>query len=72
MSFRTEDELQAHIDIEHRGRDRTAIKANALLGFDYDEQKAKPKVKHDKVEIKDSEGVDFSFYFSEKYNLVHD
>ena len=24
------------------------------------------------MEIKDSEGVDFSFYFSEKYNLIHE
>lgn len=69
VAFRTEDELQAHVDIEHRSKDKV-IKANALLGFEYDQKK--PKYKETKVEIKDSEGVDFSFYFSEKYNLVHD
>jgi hypothetical protein len=36
VAFRTEDELQAHIDIEHRAKDKSQIKANALLGFDYD------------------------------------
>ena len=43
--------------------------ANGLLGFDYEKDHKK---KETKVEIKDSEGVDFSFYFSEKYNMIHD
>ncbi len=41
VAFRTEDELQAHVDIEHKSREKQ-IKANALLGFEYD-QKEKPK-----------------------------
>jgi hypothetical protein len=70
------------VDIEHRAREAKAIKANALLGFDYDTSSKDHhsgrgggrggKGGYQKVEIKDSEGVDFSFYFSEKYNLVHE
>lgn len=73
VSFRTEDELQAHVDIEHRSKEK-AIKANALLGFEYDQNEKKPKKfnNNERVEIKDSEGVDFGFYFSERYNFVHD
>lgn len=55
------------MDIEHKSREKQ-IKANALLGFEYD-QKEKPKKPH-RIEIKDSEGVDFNFYFSDKYNFV--
>lgn len=37
MAFKTEDELRAHLDIEHKFAGKTAekgmIKANALLGF---------------------------------------
>ena len=37
VAFRTEDELKAHIDIEHRANNKQ-IKANALLGFEYDQE----------------------------------
>jgi hypothetical protein len=70
VAFRTEDELQAHVDIEHKSKQKQ-IKANALLGFEYDPKENKHK-KQTKMEIKDQEGVDFSFYFSEKYNLIHE
>ena len=61
--------MQAHVDIEHRSKEKH-IKANALLGFEYDQKEN--KYKKDRVEIKDQEGVDFSFYFSEKYNFIHE
>jgi len=55
------------------------VRADGLLGFEYckeDEEikKGKPKEqkKMYKVDIKDSEGVDFSFYFSERYNFIND
>ena len=54
------------------------MRADGLLGFDYekdDEKKkwaGKDKKKEQHVEIKDSEGVDFSYYFSEKYNFIHE
>jgi hypothetical protein len=41
VAFRTEDELKTHIDIEHRAREIKQIKANALLGFDYDKEEKK-------------------------------
>ena len=69
--------MQAHVDIEHKSKEKQ-IKANALLGFEYNEkdhnkEKTNPKfAKAKKFEIKDQEGVDFNFYFSEKYNFVHD
>lgn len=69
VAFRTEDELKAHLQIEHRSREKQ-ITANGLLGFDY--EKDQKKRKEVKVEIKDTEGVDFSFYFSEKYSMIHD
>jgi hypothetical protein len=45
-----------------------------LLGFDYGKKDNpnKPVKASKKVEIKDQEGVDFSFYFSEKYNFIHE
>ena len=55
------------------------MNVNALLGFDTkgdDEQeggkKGYKKEFQPKFQIKDEEGVDFSFYFSEKYNLIHE
>lgn len=34
VSFRTQDELEAHVAIEHKARQKV-ISANALLGFEY-------------------------------------
>lgn len=45
VAFRTEDELKAHVDIEHKARQKV-IKANALLGFEFerdDREDRKPK-----------------------------
>ena len=89
MAFRTENELQAHLDIVHREKG-DKVNANALLQFvaDPDEEEEGGQrgrgargrggrggrggrdTKEENF-IKDTEGVDFSFYFSEKYNKVH-
>ena len=63
--------MQTHINIEHRARDKH-VNANVLLAFDYDKDEKRKNKKFQKTEIRDSEGVDFSFYFSEKYNLIHE
>lgn len=86
MAFRVEQELQAHLDIVHRGVKATA-NANALLSFgtggdDEPEEESRRGGRgggrggrggHTKqVEVlKDDFGVDFSFYFSEKYAMIH-
>lgn len=86
VAFKTEEELKAHLDIEHKSKEKV-INANSLLSFQLndDEQDsysakrggkfAKKKNHKDKEEaftIKDSEGTDFSFYFSDQYNLIHE
>ena len=37
MAFRTSDELAAHVDIEHKAKNKV-IKANALLAFEFDDK----------------------------------
>jgi hypothetical protein len=39
VAFRTQDELSTHVDIEHKARNKV-IKANALLGFEYDKDES--------------------------------
>lgn len=79
VAFRTEEELKAHLELEHRKNDKKEVKANALLGFITDDVDENDKGgrgrgkdgKFQRVEanvIKDTEGVDFSYYFSNKYS----
>jgi len=77
QAFRTEQELSAHLDLMHRQTDSQKIRADGLLGFDYDNEEGNKFKKNKKViqedeGIKDSEGIDFNFYFSEKYNFIND
>ena len=37
VAFRTQDELEAHVAIEHKARQKD-IAANALLGFEFDDK----------------------------------
>jgi hypothetical protein len=80
VAFKTENELRTHLDIEHNkanaGAKDGAVKANALLGFQreavQDEEAKNSKNpglrdREEKIKIKDSEGIDFSYYFSYKY-----
>lgn len=74
MAFQTENEVKAHLDIMHN-RNRSAtntVNATALLGFkaedDYElEDRKKKIVKKERVALQDSEGVDFKYYFTNKY-----
>lgn len=43
VAFRTEDELKTHIEIEHTARGGKQVKANALLGFDYEKEERNKK-----------------------------
>ncbi len=51
------------------------MNANALLGFgvkdDDDENERTQKKVVRKFELKDKEGVDFYFYFTQKYQMTH-
>ena len=88
VAFKTEDELRTHLDIEHNKimEKGGKIKANALLGFQKEENysddegeqrggfrgRGRGRGAHenpgrDIIKIKDTEGVDFSFYFGPKY-----
>lgn len=83
VAFRTEDELKAHLELEHKKSDKKEVKANALLGFitdDVEDQdgggrgRGRGRGKDGKFgrqeanAIKDTEGIDFSYYFSNKYS----
>ena len=88
MAFRTENELQAHLDIVHREKG-DKVNANALLSFasepedEADSHRGRGgrgrggrggrggRQEKEENFIKDTEGIDFSFYFSDKYNKVH-
>jgi len=73
VAFKTENEYKAHVDIIHRNKD-TKIKANTLLGFQTDATEAPRKKfeeKRELVELQDNEGKDFSFYFSQRYQMIH-
>ena len=62
------------------GTAKGKIKANALLGFERKEQdsdeeddrKKKRQIGKANFQIKDKEGVDFNFYFSQKYAMIHE
>lgn len=38
VAFRTEHELETHYNIDHRGGQKVAVKANLLLGFEFDDK----------------------------------
>lgn len=73
VAFRSENEVSAHLEIMHRKTD-SKINANTLLNFqdgkDENVRKHKP-VKEAVFELKDEEGKDFNFYFSQKYQMIH-
>ena len=79
VAFQTENEVKAHLEIVHTrsGKQSTIVNANALLGFgrkddDEDSHESKQYKKPvRKFELKDKEGVDFYFYFTQKYQLIH-
>lgn len=86
VAFRTEDELRAHLELEHKqgGDQKKQVKANALLGFIADDPEEADSgagrgrgrgrgrdgryQKNEANPIKDSEGIDFGYYFSNKYS----
>lgn len=82
VAFKTEDELKTHIDLEHNHGDKQKkdkVQANALLGFldesstpddDGKGKKGRPG-KDSHIKIKDKEGIDFNYYFSQKYAMIH-
>jgi len=94
VAFKTEDELRAHLEIDHRQGGKDKVKANALLGFqvgDDDEEEVGNSdsrggrgrggnrgrggrggkgSRFDANPIKDTEGVDFGFYFGPKYSMT--
>ena len=76
VAFQTENELQAHLNIAHsRGNDQSKVNANALLGFTAADEESRRKTYNkpeEKKKLMDSEGVDFSYYFSSKYMNKHD
>ena len=85
VAFKTEDELKTHLDIQHNqgSTAKGKIKANALLGFerkrddsddeeDHRKKGKKQPGKDNNFAIKDQEGVDFNFYFSQKYAMIHE
>lgn len=78
MAFQTENELQAHLNIVHTKKvEQKNFNANALLGFssaadDGGASSSRPeRMRPGKLEkftkLLDTEGVDFSYYFSKKY-----
>lgn len=74
VAFRTESEVQVHLDLVHKNKDLSKVNANSLLSFGYDEDKYDAQKKREKAEkpkINDDEGVDFGFYFSRKYQMAH-
>ena len=79
VAFQTENELQAHLNIVHTKKfEQKNFNANALLGFssaagDDDgagssrPERKKPGKLEKFTKLMDTEGVDFSYYFSKKY-----
>jgi hypothetical protein len=73
VAFETENEVKAHLEIMHiRGRTQTTnVNATALLGFrgadDEEDKFTRKKVVKEKKELQDKEGVDFKYYFTNKY-----
>ena len=55
----------------HKKKDLTKVNANSLLSFGYDEEDTKKKKQMEAPTINDEEGVDFGFYFSTKYQMIH-
>lgn len=73
MSFKTENELKTHFEIEHKTKTTKNVSANSLLGVQFDDEHkiSRPEMKA-RTRIMDEEGVDFNYYFSESYNLIHE
>ena len=82
VAFQTENEMKAHMNIVHRGKQTEKVNANALLGFStggggehQDEEEegfgGKERYKSKVIKIQDKEGIDFSYYFSTKYTMKH-
>ena len=75
VAFKSESEMISHINILHKKSNSTSavINANALLGFGGgaadEEEKPKQKgfKKDERPKLQDKEGVDFNFYFTQKY-----
>lgn len=66
--------MKAHIEIMHKRSTQQSISvnANALLGFGQikDEDHSK-KIKQDRPKLEDTEGKDYGYYFTNKYQMVH-
>jgi hypothetical protein len=77
VAFQTENEVKTHLEILHsRNKGNLAnVNASALLGFrtndEHEEETVKRKVKEQKQQLKDKEGIDFKYYFTQKYQMVH-
>lgn len=56
----------------HKKQDLSKVNANSLLSFGYDDDDERKKKKQvEATKINDDEGVDFGFYFSTKYQMIH-
>ena len=86
VAFQTENELQAHLNIVHTKKSVEAkVNANALLGFRVHDEEEKASSTYEKrgkndknnkedkkqKKLQDTEGVDFAYYFSQKYMNEH-
>lgn len=75
VAFQTENELKAHNEIIHMKKAiNQSANVNSWLNFkdDDDENTSKfKKVKQPKNVLKDNEGIDFHYYFTQKYQMVH-
>jgi len=72
VAFQSESEVQVHLDLVHKKQDLSKVNANSLLSFGYDDDDERKKKKQvEATKINDDEGVDFGFYFSTKYQMIH-
>jgi hypothetical protein len=73
VAFQSQNELKAHTEMVHtaRGNKVASHNVNSWLNFKDDDEDSgvgrRPKVQKPRNELKDKEGVDFSFFFSQKY-----
>ena len=80
VAFQTESELKTHMELVHSRRaNKGQVNATALLGFKQDDDEepqfagkrgGKP-FKKEKIVLQDKEGVDFRYYFGQKYQMCH-
>lgn len=77
MAFQSQNELKAHTEMVHtaRGTKVASHNVNSWLNFKGDDDEVTAHRKRDQQrprnELKDKEGVDFSFFFSQKYQMTH-